>query len=66
MTIYIANANGDWWEYTEGQMLYVVDDSYKVFQNAMIAEDAAPEHDKFEQFIWKYGKMIELSEVLNG
>ena len=64
MTKYIANENGDWWEYNEDSVLFVIDDTEGHISKAMLEEDASPANDKFEKFIWKYGKAVEIKEVI--
>ena len=64
MTKYIANENGDWWEYVEDSVLFVIDDSEGHISKAMLEEDTNPYQDKFEKFIWKYGKAVEIKEVI--
>ena len=65
MTKYIANENGDWWAYVEGEgYLYVIDDTEGHISKAMLEEDSSPDGDKFEKFIWKYGKAVEIKEVI--
>ena len=64
MTKYIANENGDWWEYIEDSVLFVIDDTEGHISKAMIEEDNNPYQDKFENFIWKYGKAVEIKEVI--
>ena len=65
MTVYIANENGDWWEYRPGSVLYVIDT-----KDPVIAEAASPdwndgiefEGDKFEQFIQQYGTPVDIAK----
>jgi hypothetical protein len=64
MTKYIANENGDWWEYIEDSVLFVIDDTEGHISKAMLEEDSSPDGDKFEKFIWKYGKAVEIKEVI--
>jgi hypothetical protein len=64
MTKYIANENGDWWAYVEGEDLYVVDDESEHFKQLMLEHDTSPEADKFEKFIWQYGKAVNIKEVI--
>jgi hypothetical protein len=62
MTVYIANENGDWWEYLKDSVLYVIDDENPTIKQLMIDEDAFPEHDKFERFIQNNGEAIDLGK----
>ena len=64
MTKYIANENGDWWAYVEGEGLYVIDDEFPLIKEAMQEEDTSPEGDKFEKFIWQYGKAVEIGGLI--
>ncbi len=65
MTKYIANENGDWWEYVEGEgYLYVIDDTEGHISKAMQEEDVSPDSDKFEKFIWQYGKAVEIGGLI--
>jgi len=66
MTKYIANENGDWWEYVEGSVLYVFDDNNLGAKELMSDADTGPEHDKFERFIQNNGEAIDIKEVING
>lgn len=58
MTKYIANENGDWWEIVEGDGLYLIDTDSAEIIKAMKDEDASPNDDKFEKFIWTYGTPV--------
>ena len=58
MTKYIANENGDWWEVVEGDGLYLIDTDNAEIIKAMKDEDASPNDDKFEKFIWTYGTPV--------
>lgn len=64
MTKYIANENGDWWEYVEDSVLFVIDDTEGHISKAMQEEDMSPEGDKFEKFIWRYGKAVEIGGII--
>ena len=55
MTKYIANENGDWWEVVEGDSLYLIDTEQGYIASKMEEENATPNDDKFEKFIWRYG-----------
>jgi hypothetical protein len=58
MSKYIANENGDWWEVVEGDGLYLIDTDNPDIAEAMKEEDASPDNDKFEKFIWQYGTTV--------
>lgn len=62
MTIYIANENGDWWEYRKDSVLYLIDDEDPAIKQLMIDEDASPDHDKFEQFIQNNGEAVDFGK----
>jgi hypothetical protein len=62
VTVYIANENGDWWEYVKGSVIYVVDDESPRIKQAMKDEDTSPDADKFERFIQQYGETIDLGK----
>jgi hypothetical protein len=42
----------------------VIDDTEGHISKAMLEEDTNPYQDKFEKFIWKYGKAVEIKEVI--
>ena len=63
MAIFIANENGDWWEYKPGQVLYVLDtEELPAEKLAEIEEnwgklDGSEDYpDKLEKAIWAYGE----------
>ncbi len=58
MTKYIANENGDWWEVVEGDGLYLIDTKQGYIASKMEEENATPNDDKFEKFIWRYGTPV--------
>lgn len=62
MTVYIANENGDWWEYVKGSVLYVLDDENAGVKELMSEEDTSPDDDKFERFIQNNGEAIDLGK----
>lgn len=69
MTIFIANENGDWWQYLPGEKLYILntdeltDDQYRDIVNNWGDLDTMPDYpDKLEKCIWQYGHTIELEE----
>jgi hypothetical protein len=62
MTVYVANVNGDWWTYNEGQPLFIMDTA-NLTESEMreILEDHEGfENDKFEDVIMAYGKQVTL------
>jgi hypothetical protein len=63
MTVYIANENGDWWEYVKDSVLYVLDDENAGVKELMSEEDTGPDADKFERFIQNNGEAIDLGKV---
>jgi len=54
MSLYIANENGDWWEFNPNDVIYVM-------RPEDCPVDAAPNDDKFEAVIIKNG--IEVKEL---
>ena len=65
MAIFIANENGDWWEYQPNSVMYVLDTDD-------LPEDVADEwRDEDgeitwtdEQTVWEYGKMVSQDKLL--
>jgi hypothetical protein len=64
-SLYLANENGDWWEFNSGSVLYVMRASDIP---ADVASDRAIDirdgqvfdaPDKFEKTIWEFGTLIE-------
>ncbi len=69
MSIFIANENGDWWEYKPGQVLYVLNtDDLSSNKLAEIEEewgklDGSEDYpDKLHKPIWMYGHVLHLEE----
>jgi len=63
MAIFMANVNGDWWEYTENQPLYVLDtDTLTEEQKADVRESL--DSDKFEYVIMEYGRKVRIDGSL--
>ena len=62
MTIYIANVNGDWWQYDPTHPIYVFDtDKLTQGQFDDIMDDVGElEGDKFEDVIREYGQQVTL------
>lgn len=66
MAIYIANENGDWWEYKPFSPLYVLDtDKLSPEHLAEIEENWGPLNDgdlpdKLEKAIWHYGEVVRV------
>ncbi len=66
MAIFIANENGDWWEYQQDGALWVLNtDDLNERQMAEIEEKWGPIDgsnldypDKLERAIWQYGHQI--------
>ena len=56
MSIYIANTNGDWWEYHDGDPLFVL----RTEDIPEGIEDDEIEGDKFEDIIIEYGKQLQI------
>lgn len=68
MTRYIANANGDWWEYHVTQPLYLFDTDIltaEQFAN-IIDEHEGLENDKFEDVIMEHGVPVSLEAGIAG
>ena len=55
MAKYATNANGDWWEITEGDAITIIDTENPAIIEALAVDDVEIGGDKFEQFIAKYG-----------
>lgn len=76
MAIYIANENGDWWEFTPDECLYVLDtEKLTADQKEYLEDDYDIEEsnlnelvdlDKFEKLIWEIGVGIPTSKLLGG
>jgi hypothetical protein len=62
MTVYIANENGDWWEYRPGSVLYVIDTSVPEVAKAAEDDDIEFCSDKFEQFIQAHGVPVDIAK----
>jgi uncharacterized protein YchJ len=62
MTVYIANANGDWWQYVKGETLYVINTDEPEIQAGLEHEDVQVGQDKFEQFIQLYGTPVDIAK----
>lgn len=59
MAIYVANVNGDWWEYQAHHPLFVLDtDELSEADLAIIGDDIG--EDKFEYLIMQYGREVRL------
>jgi hypothetical protein len=61
--IFIANENGDWWEYTPGEKLYVLDlnDPSPELQDWMACECDEEDHEEFvidDSLIHNFGTEI--------
>lgn len=62
MAIYASNENGDWWEVTPNDTLYILNtDDLSDYDKNYILETWGdiPADDKFEQVIQEYGKTLE-------
>ena len=64
MSIYIANENGDWWEFSPNDVIYVM-------RKEDCPVDESPDNDKFEDVIIENGFAIhelysDLVEVLDS
>jgi hypothetical protein len=62
MTVYIANENGDWWEYVKDSVLYVIDTEDPTIKQALLDDDVEIGEDKFEKFIWRNGSAIDIAK----
>lgn len=63
MTIYVANVNGDWWELTPSQPIFVLDTdelTEEQFRD-ILDEYGELEGDKFEDAIQEYGRETTLN-----
>lgn len=65
MAIFIANENGDWWEYQPNSVMYVLDTDDLPED---VAEDWRDEDGQItwtdEQTVWEYGKMVSQDKLL--
>ena len=64
MSLYIANENGDWWEFNHNDVLYIM-------RPEDCPVDESPDNDKFEAVIMENGTTVEelysdLIKVLNS
>jgi hypothetical protein len=62
MPIFMANVNGDWWEFEEGQALFVLNtDNLSIEKLAEIEEEYGPIDgsedypEKLHRAIWEHG-----------
>lgn len=60
MAIYIANVNGDWWEFTSDQPLYVLDTDLLSHEEEEYVNESL-DSDKFERVIMEYGKRVNIN-----
>ncbi len=70
MAIYLANENGDWWEYKPNQALWILNtDDLSAEQLQDITENWGPIDgsedlpEKLERVIWKYGHPLYLEPL---
>lgn len=65
MAIFIANENGDWWEYQPNSVMYVLDtdDLPEDVANEWRDEDGEITWTD-EQTVWEYGKMVSQDKLL--
>jgi len=64
MSLYIANENGDWWEFNPNDVIYIM-------RKEDCPADESPDNDKFERVIMENGTPVEelysdLVNVLNS
>lgn len=57
MAVYVTNVNGDWWQFSEGQPLFVLDTDELPEQLLDEIADNIGE-DKFENVIMEYGRQV--------
>lgn len=63
MARFIANVNGDWWEFTDKQPLYFLDtDTLTEEQRKDVSESL--DADKFEYVIMEYGRKVTIDGSL--
>lgn len=66
MALFIANENGDWWEFRPGDNLYILDTDDLPEEVAKEWQDESTgEFWADEQLIWEYGKDISQSKLLD-
>lgn len=65
MAIFIANENGDWWEYQPNSVMYVLDTDDLPDE---VADEWRDEDGEItwtdEQTVWEYGKMVSQDKLL--
>jgi hypothetical protein len=65
MAIFIANENGDWWEYQPNSVMYVLDTDDLPDE---VADEWRDEDGQItwtdEQTVWEYGKMVSQDKLL--
>ncbi len=69
MSIFIANENGDWWEYKPDQALYILntedlseEDYEEVVERWGNLDGSEDYPDKLEKAIWEYGHAVFLED----
>ena len=65
MAIFIANENGDWWEYQPNSVMYVLDTDDLPDE---VADEWRDEDGEItwtdEQTVWEYGKKVSQDKLL--
>lgn len=66
MAIYLANVNGDWWEYNSEHPLYFLDTDLipQAELDEIQEEHGGLENDKFEDIIMEFGGTISLKGLI--
>ena len=66
MAIFIANENGDWWEYQPNSVMYVLDTDDLPDE---VADEWRDEDGEItwtdEQTVWEYGKKVSQDKLLS-
>ena len=66
MAIFIANENGDWWQYEPGRSMFILDTDDLP---EGVAKDWQDENGDIEwtdeQTIWEYGKVVSQDKLLD-
>lgn len=66
MALYIANENGDWWQFDERDVLYILDTDNLPEEVAKEWQDENGDVEWVDDFlIWEYGKPVSQSKLIH-